>query len=56
MDELEGLNASDEALERLADEQAAFAQHYQAKAAELSALRRQAAQQLAVAVEQEVQR
>ncbi|WP_412460749.1 DNA repair protein RecN [Pseudomonas sp. SC11] len=56
MDELEGLNASDESAERLGDELAAYAQHYKEKASELSGLRRQAAAQLAVAVEQEIQR
>ena len=56
MDELEGLNASDESVERLGDELAAHAQHYKEKASELSGLRRQAAAQLAVAVEQEIQR
>ncbi|MFR0675727.1 DNA repair protein RecN [Enterobacterales bacterium AW_CKDN230030176-1A_HGKHYDSX7] len=56
IDELEGLNASDESLERLADELAAYAKHYQLKAAELSGLRHQAAGQLANAVEQEIQR
>ena len=55
MDELEGLNASDESIERLG-ELDAFAQHYKEKALELSALRQQAAKQLAVAVEQEIQR
>lgn len=56
MDELEGLNASDESLERLAEELAAYAKHYQEKAAELSGLRQHAASQLAEAVEQEIQR
>ena len=56
MEELEGLNASDESIEQLGEELAAYAQHYKERASELSALRRQAAQQLAVAVEQEIQR
>ncbi|WP_434773288.1 DNA repair protein RecN [Pseudomonas entomophila] len=56
IDELEGLNASDESVERLGDELAAYAKHYQLKAAELSGLRQQAAGQLANAVEQEIQR
>ncbi len=56
IDELEGLNASDESVERLGDELAAYAKHYQLKAAELSGLRHQAAGQLANAVEQEIQR
>ncbi|MNJ21864.1 DNA repair protein RecN [compost metagenome] len=56
MEELESLNANDESIERLGDELAAFARHYQDKAGELSALRYQAASQLAGAVEQEIQR
>ncbi|MFK0089069.1 DNA repair protein RecN [Pseudomonas sp. NPDC090755] len=56
MEELEGLNANDESIERLGEELAAFARHYQDKAGELSALRQQAASQLAGAVEQEIQR
>ncbi|WP_369989609.1 DNA repair protein RecN [Pseudomonas xanthosomatis] len=56
MEEIEGLNASDESIERLGEELAAYAQHYKEKATELSALRRQAATQLATAVEQEIQR
>ncbi|MDD2057280.1 DNA repair protein RecN [Pseudomonas sp. GD03860] len=56
MEELESLNANDESIERLGDELAAFARHYQEKAGELSALRCQAASQLANAVEQEIQR
>lgn len=56
LDELEALNADDEAVERLGEELAAYARHYQEKAAELSALRRQAAPQLASAVETEMQR
>lgn len=56
MEELEGLNASDESIERLGEELAAYAQHYKEKARELSGLRQQAAQQLAGAVEQEIQR
>ncbi|WP_248918615.1 DNA repair protein RecN [Pseudomonas entomophila] len=56
MEELEGLNASDESIERLGDELAAYAHHYKEKACELSALRQQAAKQLATAVEQEIQR
>jgi len=56
MEEIEGLNASDESIERLGEELAAFAQHYKERARELSALRQQAAQQLAGAVEQEIQR
>ena len=56
IDELEGLNASDESVERLGEELAAYTKHYQLKAAELSGLRHQAAGQLANAVEQEIQR
>lgn len=56
LEELEALNADDEAVERLGEELAAYARHYQEKAAELSALRRQAAPQLASAVEAEMQR
>ena len=44
MDELEGLNASDESIERLGEELAAYAQHYQTKALELSALRQRGGQ------------
>ena len=39
LDELESLNADDEAVERLTDELAAYARHYQEKASELSQLR-----------------
>ncbi|HKS13559.1 MAG TPA: DNA repair protein RecN [Pseudomonas sp.] len=56
MEEIEGLNASDESVERLGEELTAYAKHYQAKAQELSALRQQAAKQLASAVEVEIQR
>ena len=56
MEELENLNANDESIERLGEELAAFARHYQDRAGELSALRQQAANQLASAVEQEIQR
>jgi DNA repair protein RecN (Recombination protein N) len=54
-EELESLNADDQAAERLGDELAAFERHYQEKAAELSTLRNTAASQLASAVEQEMQ-
>ncbi|WP_339526165.1 DNA repair protein RecN [Pseudomonas sp. EA_35y_Pfl2_R111] len=54
-EELESLNADDQAAERLSDELAAFERHYQEKAAELSTLRNNAASQLATAVEQEMQ-
>ncbi|BAN50661.1 DNA repair protein RecN [Metapseudomonas resinovorans] len=56
LDELEALNADDEAAERLADELAAYERHYQEKATELSNLRRDAAGCLAGAVETEMQR
>ncbi len=55
-EELESLNASDESVDRLADELAAYGRHYQEKAGELSQLRQQAAAQLAGAVEVEIQR
>ena len=55
-DELESLNADDQACERLSSELDAYARHYQDKAAELSQLRQGAASQLATAVEGEIQR
>ncbi|WP_263144759.1 DNA repair protein RecN [Pseudomonas sp. RIT-PI-AD] len=55
LEELEGLNADDEAAERLAEELAAYARHYQEKAAQLSKLRHEASTRLAKAVEQEMQ-
>jgi DNA repair protein RecN (Recombination protein N) len=55
-DELESLNADDQATERLAEELTAYARHYQEKAQELSALRHGAASNLAAAVEVEMQR
>lgn len=55
-DELESLNADDQACERLSSELAAYTRHYQDKAAELSQLRQGAASQLATAVEGEIQR
>jgi DNA repair protein RecN (Recombination protein N) len=55
-DELESLNADDQASERLAEELAAYARHYQDKAGELSQLRHNAAGALAAAVETEIQR
>ncbi|WP_322980950.1 DNA repair protein RecN [Pseudomonas sp. C11] len=54
-EELEGLNADDEAGERLAEELTAYERHYQEKAAELSALRGNAAESLSAAVQQEMQ-
>ena len=56
LDEIETLNANDESIERLGDELASFARHYQEKARELSDLRQQAAVSLASAVELEIQR
>lgn len=53
-EELESLNADDQAAERLNEELAAFARHYQEKAGELSALRQRAASELAAAVELEM--
>lgn len=54
-EELEDLNADDQASERLAEELAAYSRHYQEKAAELSALRGKAAERLAKKVEKEMQ-
>ncbi|WP_220811115.1 DNA repair protein RecN [Pseudomonas paralcaligenes] len=55
LEELESLNADDEAVERLGEELAAYARHYQEKASELSALRQQAASRLAEAAQTEMQ-
>ncbi len=46
LDEIETLNANDEAVERLGEELAAYARHYQERAQELSELRRQARRSL----------
>ncbi|UCJ16806.1 DNA repair protein RecN [Pseudomonas sp. MM211] len=54
-DELEGLNADDQATERLSEELASYGRHYQEKAAELSAHRHKAAGKLSKAVEKEMQ-
>ncbi len=54
-EELESLNADDQAAERLGEELGAFERHYQEKATELSALRNKAASALAAAVELEMQ-
>jgi len=54
-DELEGLNADDQATERLSEELAAYGRHYQEKAAELSTRRQKAAAKLSKAVEKEMQ-
>ncbi len=56
LEELEGLNADDEAVERLGEELAAYARHYEEKAGELSCNRQAAAEELASAVEAEIQR
>ncbi|MEW6178005.1 MAG: DNA repair protein RecN [Pseudomonadota bacterium] len=56
LEELEGLNADDEAVERLGEELAAYARHYEEKAGELSRNRQAAAEELASAVETEIQR
>ena len=49
LEELEGLNADDEAVERLGEELAAYARHYEEKAGELSRNRQAAAEELASA-------
>lgn len=56
LDELEGLNADDEAIERLGEELAAYARHYEEKATDLSRIRQAAAGELSLAVEAEIQR
>lgn len=56
LDEIETLNANDEAIEQLENELASFARHYKEKARELSDLRHRAAPTLATAVEHEIQR
>ncbi|MDD1968636.1 DNA repair protein RecN [Pseudomonas sp. NPDC090203] len=56
LDEIETLNANDEAIERLEHELGSYARHYQEKARELSDLRHRAAPELAHAVETEIQR
>ncbi|MCI8211022.1 DNA repair protein RecN [Pseudomonas sp. S25] len=56
LDEIETLNANDEAIERLENEVASFARHYKEKARELSDMRHRAAPELAAAVEHEIQR
>ena len=56
LDEIDSLNANDESIERLENELAAYARHYHDKARELSDLRQQSAPNLALAVEQEIQR
>lgn len=56
LEELESLNADDQAQDRLTEELAAYARHYQEKAEELSALRHRAASELSKAVEVDMQR
>ncbi|KGF63594.1 DNA repair protein RecN [Pseudomonas lutea] len=56
LDEIETLNANDEAIERLQHEVGSYARHYQEKARELSDLRHRAAPELAHKVEYEIQR
>ena len=56
LDEIETLNANDEAIERLENELSSFARHYKEKARKLSDLRHRAAPELATAVEHEIQR
>ncbi|TLX62885.1 DNA repair protein RecN [Stutzerimonas nosocomialis] len=56
LEELETLNADDEAVERLTEELAAYARHYEEKATELSRIRQEAAGRLGSAVEAEIQR
>lgn len=56
LEEIEALNADDEAVERLTEELASYTRHYQAKAGELSKLRGKSAGKLAKAVEAEMQR
>lgn len=56
LDEIETLAANDESIERLSEELASYGRHYHEKARELSGLRQQAANQLATAVEEEIQR
>ncbi|MGA3681268.1 DNA repair protein RecN [Pseudomonas graminis] len=56
LDEIESLNANDEAIERLEHEVGSYARHYQEKARELSDLRHRAAPELAHKVEHEIQR
>ncbi|WP_339516263.1 DNA repair protein RecN [Pseudomonas sp. RL_15y_Pfl2_60] len=54
-DEIETLNADDQAAERLSEELSAFERHYQEKAAELSRLRSKGAEKLGKAVQKEMQ-
>lgn len=56
LEELENLNADDEAIGRLEEELASYKRHYDEKAEQLSVERQAAAQRLAAAVEAEIQR
>jgi len=56
LEELDGLNADDLAVEQLQTELDAYARHYQEKATELSRMRQTAAAQLSTAVATEMQR
>ncbi|CAN7699160.1 DNA repair protein RecN [Aquipseudomonas alcaligenes] len=56
LEEIEALNADDEAVERLTEELESYTRHYQTKVAELSKLRGKSAGKLAKAVEVEMQR
>ncbi|WP_437881625.1 DNA repair protein RecN [Pseudomonas sp. LRF_L74] len=55
LDELESLNADDQAVERLSEELSAYQRHYQEKAAELSQIRLHACESLAERVQAEMQ-
>ncbi len=56
LEELEGLAADDEAVEQLSEELAAYARHFENKAAELSRIRQAAAGPLAEQVQAQIQR
>ncbi|MGA6099394.1 DNA repair protein RecN [Stutzerimonas marianensis] len=56
LEELESLNADDDALEQLTEELTAYARHYREKAEALSLVRQEAAETLGRAVESEIQR
>lgn len=55
-EELDALNADDDAVDRLGEELAAFHRHYREKAQQLSEIRQNAAERLGAAVESEIQR
>ncbi|MGM3389008.1 DNA repair protein RecN [Stutzerimonas stutzeri] len=56
LEELESLNADDDALEQLTEELTAYGRHYREKAEALSLVRQEAAETLGRAVESEIQR